>query len=1061
MKRILSLTLSLGLMLALVTSSALARPANDVEHTSMMHVDDIQVNIVDNVNSRDDTLFLFASSGPASFGSPGTDSRGFTFDDLGGGQCTTAGWVGLDKTTQTGDFWHLASTAINAGAVTDMSAAGQPWTIGDPDNDFAIWCGRLDVCGWADTNGYGNNWNQHLRMSSVDFMTDLEINFAFNHNYEGDVWDFFQLFVEVDDGVEIVLEEIMRNDDNANNSEYHDYSFTVLATDYPEAEEFGDVIMRFSSDGAWSDEDGLQLSDFGAVWVDNLELIADGSLLWHDDFESGVVPPQVSFASPPGAGDYSALYTNLYSQDICSINTTCAWAFFDLNTENPEYPIPVVAYGQPNAAYVDNDIWSPILDMAHEVGNPVGTPVVVDATTQVWMHFWTYWDLPQNALIYASWSVASETAEMGCVGVARNDNTVYYGDDKQWGLFGWGANFNNPGINVTQYVAESAMGNTITGIAMGLNCVDMCPFWCDVNGDGTGHTPAPYFDNARLQLITGSAISWDISGFDRFQDSFPDAETGFVRIDSSNDVGPIGGAVQIADSTMIELNMDLDGGIKEEFNVVAGEMRPALYLWYHVIAGPHMGMIAQAQADPDGADGIWSPWAGTEDFDGETYGKMQASQAYTNGQPIAGKFAFDFHEEYFSAGDIIEFFYRAESNGGTIETRPGWAMSSNPDLRSGYRVRCLPTAGTTMLLCDDHIGVRTWWEEAFRYNGYTLFDIYSTQAPSSGLSNGLAGRADWGDGDLDQYSVIVWDSGSLPAYTITNGDIDPDDKTDDTALLHEFLANNSQDSYLWVLGDLVANDLGNAEGFLTQDLGVNLLSASQYYDDYTGILVPKVFATHSALEYLGSDPYFWVDGGCPSIENFSVVEPNGAVPLSVTSHDWEVPAGTAVAGIYNSDPDGDGNDTSSTGHTNRTLFMPYSYYQSWDAGYGLPAGKDYVRLMVGHVLNNLFNHLADTAPDGVENAGYVNKLVGNYPNPFNPKTTIRFSTAQTGNVNLAVYDISGRLVKELVNGSMSAGDHEIVWSGKNGNGNQVASGVYFYKMVTADFSSTEKMVMLK
>ena len=70
-------------------------------------------------------------------------------------------------------------------------------------------------------------------------------------------------------------------------------------------------------------------------------------------------------------------------------------------------------------------------------------------------------------------------------------------------------------------------------------------------------------------------------------------------------------------------------------------------------------------------------------------------------------------------------------------------------------------------------------------------------------------------------------------------------------------------------------------------------------------------ATHPALEWLGADPSFWVDGGCPSVENFAMVAVGGA--LALESHAWANDGGTtAVAGIYNRDPDGNGSQTSAS-----------------------------------------------------------------------------------------------------------------------------------------------------
>jgi hypothetical protein len=105
--------------------------------------------------AREDTFFLFAASGPGSYGSPGTDARGFTFDHEGGP--AEAGWFGVDLTAQEGEWWHLADTDLCAGTGTDMSEA-LPFDTGDTVNDYALWCGRSEVCGWFDPDGYGNHW---------------------------------------------------------------------------------------------------------------------------------------------------------------------------------------------------------------------------------------------------------------------------------------------------------------------------------------------------------------------------------------------------------------------------------------------------------------------------------------------------------------------------------------------------------------------------------------------------------------------------------------------------------------------------------------------------------------------------------------------------------------------------------------------------------------------------------------------------------------------------------------------------------------------------------------
>jgi len=100
----------------------------------------------------------------------------------------------------------------------------------------------------------------------------------------------------------------------------------------------------------------------------------------------------------------------------------------------------------------------------------------------------------------------------------------------------------------------------------------------------------------------------------------------------------------------------------------------------------------------------------------------------------------------------------------------------------------------------------------------------------------------------------------------------------------------------------------------------------------------------------------------------------------------------------------------------------------------------------------------DGAPSDVPTA---NKLVGNYPNPFNPVTQIKFAIKESGNVKLEIFDIRGRKVKDLVNETLDAGSHSETWHGTDYSGNSVGSGIYFYKLRAGRYTSTKKMLLMK
>jgi hypothetical protein len=88
-------------------------------------------------------------------------------------------------------------------------------------------------------------------------------------------------------------------------------------------------------------------------------------------------------------------------------------------------------------------------------------------------------------------------------------------------------------------------------------------------------------------------------------------------------------------------------------------------------------------------------------------------------------------------------------------------------------------------------------------------------------------------------------------------------------------------------------------------------------------------------------------------------------------------------------------------------------------------------------------------------------LMQNYPNPFNAQTVIAFTMASPGIVNLSVFDVAGRLVRTLSTGELDYGNHQIIWNGKDNRGNDVASGVYFYRLTAGEKSIIKRMVLLR
>jgi len=89
------------------------------------------------------------------------------------------------------------------------------------------------------------------------------------------------------------------------------------------------------------------------------------------------------------------------------------------------------------------------------------------------------------------------------------------------------------------------------------------------------------------------------------------------------------------------------------------------------------------------------------------------------------------------------------------------------------------------------------------------------------------------------------------------------------------------------------------------------------------------------------------------------------------------------------------------------------------------------------------------------------RLASNYPNPFNPSTTIRFSLKETVEIRLSIYSILGEEIAVLVQGAIEAGEHEATWNGLNAAGHEVGSGIYLYRLQTASRSKTQRMILVK
>lgn len=98
----------------------------------------------------------------------------------------------------------------------------------------------------------------------------------------------------------------------------------------------------------------------------------------------------------------------------------------------------------------------------------------------------------------------------------------------------------------------------------------------------------------------------------------------------------------------------------------------------------------------------------------------------------------------------------------------------------------------------------------------------------------------------------------------------------------------------------------------------------------------------------------------------------------------------------------------------------------------------------------------DRTPDAAPELPSAVAISQNFPNPFNPTTSIQYSLPSSGNVRLEIFDVRGDIVDVLVDGNLSAGDHLQVW-----NASRHASGTYFYRLSFGKMSVTKAMVLIR
>ncbi|MFH2051043.1 MAG: hypothetical protein ABIK96_01115, partial [bacterium] len=674
--------------------------------------------------------------GPAGSGAPydGTFQTPF-------GTPNWHGWTHHDYTVDGTSHWRAS----------DYQAEG---LNGHGPGNLAAWCGEdFPSCGGADEpGGYGNAYRDDLVWSAPvanpDQPCTVTIGCRLNYDVEPG-YDYVRVAVVLASEAVHVLAEY----DGKAADVPVDLSFTYLPGDYvgPNADEVK-VMFQVTSDGGWSDED-CGWPSVGACQIDDVGVsLSNGGTAIFDDFQDGTLG-NWNAELPLGVGDFAQLWSKLEDLDPCSTNYSPQVAFIDDGLVVPGVgPSHCITWcygpygyvvnttggrlGEPH--HLDNGVESPVMAWP----GPQYTGALVDLT--VYQHNTFNWN---SGGVFFSWAVRSTTsANPADIEDApwESNGFLYYGEPKYRRLSNDVTALLEPGVTYLQ---------------VQMKALEIGWYW---GWDGPDATPAPYFDNVRVTAFEHGGPSMSAREIELAQDNFPadgvidEANLGnnSVRFDMARNIAAESQMVnQPGDSLVVSIRAARTGA---------------------TVQSPRMHYILKTNPMFDSYRSSGLPASGAVD----------GYPVVVNGGILQDKYAFDLPDTGFMfPGDVIHYYFSAQEDLlGDVRTSilpadttgfvdftdilsydPVFSMRALPNMRNigGYI-----DYADHLLWYDGHLGGLDEWMLAILNSpvSYSFsMDVYRTQGASSGVGNGLGGRAS--AAQLDNYEIILYDSGSYSNHT--------------------------------------------------------------------------------------------------------------------------------------------------------------------------------------------------------------------------------------------------------------------------------------------------------
>ena len=924
------------------------------------------------------------------------------------------GWYSIDETSPL-NHWHVDTYGVVAPLVGK-----------------AAWCGDIGFasCGPGDPyGGYGNNYYDILEFrKTVAGASTVRVQANLVYDCEPG-YDFvtLQRRTSAHPDLEPVTGQGLSWDGTGTAAV--DYTFNYTLAERYQGSKVA-VAFVFDSDGGWSDSDCLW-STSGAARVDNITVTLNG-IPYTENFEDNTIGPDWSPTPNFGVGDFARVWIGLGDVDDCASNYSRVVAFIDDGLVVPgtggTVGGPGNDYGPPGGYIVNNTggLYGPQYHLQNSIHSPImdfpgGAPRGVTFAFDVYRHELL---IPNDTPgIFYTWDVRSSWGDRD-IGAWPLNNFVYYG---------------GPGYLRSINDVSELIDSDATKLQVSLGVYELG--WQFGYGNGTNGTPAPYFDNVSVKVYPAGGPIIAATEFRLANDGFPAI-----------------GAIDLANLGANSVRFDMAANIAARTHL---RNDPGDSIWVDVKprAGGTLSMPAM----------YWTFARQNALFD--PYRTLPANPVAgrltftSTGAIAANRYNFDLPDTgMLFPGDVLHYYFAATDNvAGDVRTsylpfdRAGFGNPEPMRYPAAFTVHCLPTiltaagAQPSLLFWNDfgfHGGEDEWYN-AFRYLGLergVSFDVFNTHGPSSGVGNGLGGRATVAQ--IAGYTDMLYSAGDLGSPTLSNGDFAAD-PGNDLHLINNWLALGGRD--LFMTGDDLASSLytsgSAAQAFLETKMGLTY-NDPDIRDNIAGQLAPLVVKVAGTPVFTTADS--WVAyGGCIGINDFDNVVPvGGAVRLA----QFTAPGGVSTPYPYAA-------AVLNINGTNRIISLNHdlSFITDWGK---VPAPAASRTRVLGNVLD-YFGVPSNLGPSSTGGTVAPALAVTCRPNPFNPIITLHYALPRPGILTMKVYDARGALVRTLFYGQVEQVNGAVVWDGADDSGARAASGLYFVETRAEGQVDVRKVTMLK